>query len=171
MTRWRLLNKILYNSFWLAGALLLALGCTKLQTGYRVGVVVCYTLAWILLGKKYSSACLVLSILIAAAGMLLKAEALFMFAGVCVSLAAWDLASLNQWPAGNITADKSSCENSIRYRRQRLKVLFFTLIAGFPIIFLGRLISFHIPFFIMLIIVCLAFISIERLLHFLKQKE
>jgi nitrate reductase gamma subunit len=153
-TSWGLSTFMAVTGFWQIG----------LWPG-AIAVLVC-AIAWIFIRKKFSSAYLAASVIFAANGLLLGVSAPFMFFYAGFSLAAWDLNSMDLSLSENSPDQKSSL-----YQSRRLLALGFSLSVGFLTILLGHLLSFQIPFIVMVLLLVLVFFSLNRIMRFLQQKD
>jgi hypothetical protein len=104
------------------------------------------------------SAALVVSVSLAAVGLLAGAAPFLMLLGSTLALANWDLAFLNRILEGSLSTKAVTLLESKHYQSLAL-VLGLALLATIT----GRLIRFQIPFGGMILLVTLAFFSLGRL--------
>jgi uncharacterized membrane protein AbrB (regulator of aidB expression) len=123
-------------------------------------------LLWIFARKKIPEVCLLLSIIIAVTGILLKIPALLMLLYSVLSIACWDLTLLDKSLAKNDNNQKSNL-----YQKLRLISLGISLGVGFITVSLGRLLNLKIHFFIMIIFVVIVFFIIDQVIHIFHEKE
>jgi uncharacterized membrane protein AbrB (regulator of aidB expression) len=160
------LRKTLFFICWGLSTLLAATGFW--QIGFWQGeiVVAICAIAWLFVRKKFLKFCMGSSIAVAAAGLLLGVPSPFMFFYAGLSLACWDLTSMDLSLACNLPRQKTKL-----YQSMRLRTLGFALGAGIFTILLGRYLSFQIPFLVMVIFIFLAIFSFDRIVHALQHKE
>jgi hypothetical protein len=125
-----------------------------------------WLLAWSHSSSPQALFCLIASIILGGAGVILGLMPWLMICGAAAALGAWDLLSLNL-TLGKLTV---STENKL-YENQHLKTLGLTLGAGLLIALLGELLSFQIPFFVLLLLVVGLIFLLERIWNFFKKRQ
>lgn len=139
-------------------------------TGQWIGamIVIITSPAW-LLAQKYPSSglpliCLLTSVCMATAGQLTGAPPFLMICGSGIALAVWDLLLLDVALGSN-----SSGEQTRQYEKKHLQSLILALGFGLFVAFLGRLLTFRIPFVLLAFFVVLAVFSLDRVLDYIKK--
>jgi hypothetical protein len=117
--------------------------------------------AWLLV-RKYRAGwilflCLLVSVVLAVAGLLTGSPAILMICGSAFALAAWDLLLFNS-AMGNSSPD----EQTRQYENSHLQTLALALGSGLLVALLGRLLSLKIPFLLLAIFITLAMFGLER---------
>ena len=148
---------------WLGGYALLSLWPGAVIS-LLLGVI--WWLAWKNPSPAMAGFCLVVSLLLGGAGVLLNVSSWLMICGAVTALGAWDLLSLNL-TLGNISA---AAQNQ-RYENQHLKTLLFVLGGGLLLALLGELLAFQIPFFILLLLVAGLVFLLERFWNFMIKRQ
>lgn len=140
--------------------------------GHWIGAVIAIIigLTW-LLAQKYPASglplvCLLMSVCLAVVGQLTGSPPLLMICGSGVALAVWDLLFLDDALGSN-----SSGEQTRRYGNKHLQSLALALSCGLTAAFVGRLISFQIPFVILMFFVALAAFGLDRFWGYIKKKR
>ena len=114
----------------------------------------------------YQNACLLLPVSLALAGLLIGVNPMMMIAGSSFALAAWDLLLLDGALKGT-----SSGEQTNRYEKKHLQSLAIALGCGFVLAMLGRLLTFNIPFIVMLLLAAILIFGFERIGNELKKRN
>jgi len=150
----------------------ISLSSAFLSTGNWIGMAFALISApaW-LLTRKYPHSglapiCLLASVSLAAAGLLAGAPALLMIYAAALTLATWDLLSLDLALAGD-----SSEEQTRRYENRHLQSLGIALGAGLLLATFGRLITLHTPFALLLFLVALAAFGLDRIWGIIKKQK
>ena len=138
------------------------------QSGFMQGVIAvpAVSLLWIFARKKFSSVCLVFSIAVAATGLLTGVRPLFMLFYTGLTLASWDLNSMDLSLSSNPPDQKTNL-----YQFMRLRNLGFCLGLGFLSILIGRSMSLPVPFLVIALFVILAVFFFDRIVHALRNKD
>jgi hypothetical protein len=138
-------------------------------TGTTVGILTGF--AW-LLARKYSFSwlshtCLFVSVVLAVGGRLLGASAVLMICSSAVALAVWDLSLLD----GALGKSSEREEQTQRYWNMHLQSLTVALVCGLIMAFLGRMVSFQIPFIALIFLVALAVYGLDRIWGYIKTQS
>jgi hypothetical protein len=140
----------------------LGLGYATTRLWIAIFVLVFSLLAWLSAIKWadgfLSFSALVLSVGLAAAGLLTGAAPLWMLFGAALALASWDVVLWNR-----ISADNSPTLSLTLIERKHYQSLAVALTLGLLAAVSGRLFHFQIPFGWMVILVILALFSLERI--------
>ena len=134
------------------------------------GAVAVVFAGW-LLGRKYPASglphlCLIVSVGIAAAGILIGLSYGLMIAGAIFALAAWDTLYLN--------ASLDSISSGVKTRRYELTHLrSLALVLGLSVLVavLGGFVSIKLPFFILVLGVGLVIYLLDQVWEFFRRKE
>ena len=141
--------------------LCLTSGYSKIGPGmaFTAGLVilVVWLLAYRWPASWFPSIALVVTIGLAVIELLQGAPALLMLAAAVLALVNWDLALLARQPRGSL-----SIRGFTLLERNHFQSLLVALGLAFPVMFIGRLVHFHIPFGLMVLLVLLAFASLMR---------
>jgi len=106
------------------------------------------------------SAALIVSVIMAAAGLIFGALPAWMIIGAGFALGGWDLALFNRaLEIGQFVQGDAAIE------RKHYASLGLVLVFGLLVGLLGRLIQVQLPFGVMVVLVLLALISLDRLWH------
>jgi hypothetical protein len=141
-------------------ALCLGIGFVTIGPGAVFAAVLLTLLVWLLAYKWpstwLSTAALVLTVGLAAVGLLAGAVAYLMLLGVIFALANWDLAFLELVLAGNSSKTVTLLEK--KHYQSLALALGLTLLVTFT----GRMIRFQIPFIGLMLLVALAIFGLGR---------
>jgi hypothetical protein len=140
----------------------LGLGYATTRPWTALFVLVFTLLAWLFAIKWpdgfLCSSALVLSVGLAAAGLLNGAAPLWMLLGATLALASWDVVLWNR-----ASADNSLSTSLDLFDRKHYQNLALALGSGLLAAVVGRLVHFQVPFGWMVILVILALFSLERI--------
>ena len=141
--------------------LCLTLGYSKIGPGmaFTAGLVilVVWLLAYRWPSSWFPSIALVVTIGLAVIELLQGAPALLMLAAAVLALVNWDLALLDRRSGGSLLG-----RNFTLLEKKHFQSLLAALGLAVPAIVIGRLVHFHIPFGLMVLLVLLAFFSLMR---------
>jgi hypothetical protein len=156
------LRKILRLVFPIVCLASLGLGYATTRSWIALVVLIITMLAWLFAIKWpdgfLSFSALVLSVGLAAAGLLTGATPLLMMLGAALALASWDLVLWNR-----ISANHSPTPSLTLFESRHYQSLALALGLGLLAAVGGRLLRFQIPFGWMVILVILALFSLERI--------
>jgi hypothetical protein len=149
----------------------LALFASSLVLGYGIAsrwlgeaAVLGSTLGWILAGRRRASLCLSISVVTAAAGILLGASAPLMILGATASLGLWDLARAR-------AGAKSPERYSRAYERLRLRSLAIALACGLVLALIALSARVTIRFPLMAAMAIAVFVCLDLLRRFLSGRQ
>jgi len=157
-------------------SLIISVGC--LAGGYAladqwVGALISLSAsaAW-MAARKYPavispSISLLASVCLAAAGLINGANPILMLSGASLALAAWDLSLLENNALKSGSADKQTG----RSENKHLQTLAIALGSGLALALFGRLLSFKIPFILMLALAALLIFGLEQIWSALKKRQ
>jgi hypothetical protein len=142
----------------------LCLGAGYVTVGQWLGAIftMITALAWIMV-RKYPTSwlphiCLVVSVGLAAAGILTGSPAVWMIMGSGMALVVWDLLFLN-----DALGDTPNENQTRRYENRHLQSLAISLGAGLLAALLGRFIHLQISFILVVFFIALAVFGLDRL--------
>ena len=142
-------------------ALCLSLGYARIGLGMALAAGLVIPVVWLLAyrwpASWFPSIALVVTIGLAVIELLQGAPALLMLAAAVLALVNWDLALLARQPRDSLSIQKFTLLEKNHYQS-----LLVALGLAFPVMFIGRLVHFHIPFGLMVLLVLLAFFSLMR---------
>lgn len=101
--------------------------------------------------------CLLLSVSLAVAGRLTGVPPLLMICGSGFALATWDLLLLDVALSGS-----SSGEHTRHYENEHIRSLILALGLGLIMAVLGRLLTFQVPFVVLILFVLVAIVALDR---------
>lgn len=104
------------------------------------------------------SVCLFVSVGLAASGLVLGAPVFLMIGAVSLSLAVWDLLTLDVALSGHFLGEQSQ-----RYEARHLRSLGLALGSGILLCHVARLTSFHVPFAVLLLLVAAVVLTLDRI--------
>jgi hypothetical protein len=110
--------------------------------------------------------CLFVSVGLAVSGLMLGAPALPMIGAASLSLAVWDLLALDMALSG-----QSLGEQGRRYEARHLRSLGMALGSGALLIGIARLVSFRVPFVMLLFLVAAVVFALDRLWGAIKTRR
>jgi hypothetical protein len=157
------LRKILFVICLVITAFSLAAGFATAGDRVLALLAVLLAPAW-LIARKYADTwlsffCLLASVGLAVAGILIGASSLWMFLGSGFSLAAWDLvlfnAAFENHPPG---------EQTRLYEMKHIQSLVLALGLGLLLLFLGRSFTFQIPFVVLILFITFVLFGLNRIL-------
>ncbi len=155
------LRKILNLTCLLATILCLAVGCARIGLGMVCTAGLLVLGVWSVAFRRPSTwfppVALVVTVSLAVIGVWQGATAWLMLAAAALALADWDLALLGRLPAGS-----SSVRDLTLLEKKHFQNLLLALGLAFLVILIGRLIRFHIPLGMMILLVILAFFGLRR---------
>ena len=156
------LRKILSLTSPIACAACLAVGYAMAGQWVALGAVLIAFLAWLAARQRQSTwlslAALVISISLAAAGLLSGASPTFMIFSATLALASWDLVFLD-----HILAGSSSAQTVTLLEKKLYQSLVLALGLGLLAAVTGRMIRLQIPFGGVVLLAILALLSLDRL--------
>jgi hypothetical protein len=147
----------------------LTAGAACLAAGYglagRWGFLAVSGLAWLagILLAGWSVVVFVVLVGLAAVGIYEGAGPILMILGATLALASWDLANWEDFVAGGLPA-----ETSARFEWGHHTCLALALGSGLLVIIIGRLVSFQLPFGILVLLAALALLGIDRMWRLVK---
>ena len=126
--------------------------------------------AWLMV-RKYRAGwilfiCLLVSVVLAVAGLLTGSPAILMICGSAFALAAWDLLLFNS-AMGNSSPD----EQTRQYENSHLQTLALALGSGLLVALLGRSLSLQTPFYVLALRVVLVVVGLNRVWSSIKKAE
>jgi hypothetical protein len=142
-----------------------------LTSGLWIGSVIAIItgLIWLTARKNPTSwlplLCLLASVCLAVVGRLIGASSLLMICGSGFSLATWDLLFLE-----NELKHSSYDEQTRRYENKHLLSLALVLGFGLTVTFIGRLLTFKVPFVVMMFFIALFVFALERIWGKIKKR-
>ncbi len=155
-------RKILRLVFSILCVTSLGLGYATTRTWIAIFVVVLTLLAWLSAIQwpvgLLAYLALVVSVGLAAAGVLTGATPLWMLLGAALALASWDMVLWNR-----TSADNSLTLSLTLFESKHYQSLALALGPGLLAVVAGRLLHFQIPFGWMVVVVILALFSLERI--------
>ena len=124
--------------------------------------------AW-LLARKYPASllpliCLLMSIAMAVAGMLMGSPPVLMIFGATLALAAWDLVLLS-----SVLGEHSLTEQTQLFESQHLRSLLLALGSGLLVVFLGRFLTIQVPFLVLVLLVAFLLFALDRVMGSIKK--
>ena len=163
------LRKTLLIICLIISVLCLAAGYTL--AGQWIGAILATLMApaW-LLARKYPQSwllfvCLLVSVGLAAAGILVGASPLLMIFGSGISLAVWDLVSLDV-----ALGSDSSREQTRHFENKHLQALVLAVGFGLVVTLLGRLVSLQIPFIVLIVLIAFTLLALDRVWGYIKKQ-
>jgi hypothetical protein len=141
-------------------------------TGQWIGSLIAFSMgpAW-LIARKYPNSwlpvfCLLISISLAVVGKLTGGSSLLMIFGSGVSLAVWDLLSLDVALGSNVVNAQSH-----QYENKHLQSLALALGFGLLVAFLGHSLNLEIPFFVLILFIVFTLFGLDRIWNYIKKRS
>ncbi len=106
---------------------------------------------------------LIVSVTVAAAGLVFGASALWMLPGATLALASWDLAHWDGFLAGGLPAEVES-----RLEQKHYAYLALALAPALLVAVAGQFLRIQIPFGVLLAVALLALLGLDRLWRWVK---
>jgi hypothetical protein len=146
-----------------AGVVCLAAGYARIG---QWGILALAGLVWLagVLAAGWSGEVFVVSVILAAVGVCVGAWPTLMISGAMLALASWDLAHWEQFVADGLPA-----ADAARIEWRHYAFLALALGAGLLVALIGRLVSFHLPFGILLALTALALLGIDQIWRLVKR--
>jgi hypothetical protein len=147
----------------------LTTGVICLAIGYglvgRWGLLAVSGLVWLagILAAGWSTVVFVILVGLAAVGICVGAWPILMILGATAALANWDLANWEDFVADGLPTDTSA-----RFEWRHHTYLASALGAGLLVAIIGQLVSFQLPFGILVLLVALALLGVDQMWRLVK---
>ncbi len=152
-----------------ASATCLTLGYVATGQGIATALAILTLPVWLLAYKRPSicppTAALIVSVSLAALGLLVRATSLQMLLGATLALASWDLVLLEHTLTGSSSSSPQALTRLINLHYSRLALI---LGLGLLITVAGRLIHLQLPLVGVVLLVILALFSLDRVWRMLR---
>jgi hypothetical protein len=142
----------------------LTAGVICLTTGYglvgRWGLLALAGLAWLagVVAASWSMAVFVVLVGLAAVGICVGARPTLMILGAALALASWDLVNWEDFVADGLPADTSA-----QFEWRHHTYLALALGSGLLVVIIGQLVSFQLPFGILVLLVALVLLGVDQM--------
>ena len=159
------LRKIAFSISFILSLLALAAGYFLIGQRFALLVVALLFIGW-LLALKYPEPsglppiCLISSIILAAAGVLLSAVPILMILGAAAALAAWDILLMNHPPSIPMDSD---------WEVKHLQTLLAALAGALLLVTAGLWFKLQLPFIVLLLAAATSFFALDRIRLLLKK--
>ncbi len=151
-------RKLLKLACPIACAVFLAAGFASAGLWLGVPLAALVWAAWHFGAKWPPTLMLVPSVVVAAAGLVFGASALWMLPGATLALASWDLAHWDSFLAGGLPAEVES-----RLERKHYACLALALVPALLVAAAGQFLRLQIPFGVLVAVALLALLGLDRI--------